>query len=57
MSQVGLINDDAVFVYVDVGMRDYWKNKQNEFRLVFLQLFLKVFIVSSFPLKIRITFF
>ena len=36
MSQVGLLNDDAVFVYVDVGMRDYWKNKQNEFRLVLI---------------------
>ena len=49
MSQVGLLNEDAVFVYVDVGMRDYWKNKQNEFRLVLV--FLNGFDSKSSILK------
>merc|ERR1712189_69955 len=33
MGEVGLISDDATFVYVDVGGCDYWKNKENNFRV------------------------
>jgi len=31
--EIGLIAEDACFVYVDVGGRDYWKNKENDFRV------------------------
>ena len=33
--------EGSIFVYVDVGGRDYWKNKSNEFRFVFIFILLK----------------